>query len=49
MLFRSLNPRTALFAGYTDTRQGAEIGERDFDLRQTRRTFFTKLSYAWRF
>lgn len=44
-----LNPRTALFVGYTDTRRGAEIGERDFDLRQTRRTFFTKLSYAWRF
>lgn len=44
-----LNPRTALFVGYTDTRRGAEIGDRQFDLRQTGRTFFTKLSYAWRF
>lgn len=44
-----LNPRTAVFVGYTDTRQGAEFGDRDIGLRQTRRTFFTKVSYAWRF
>jgi hypothetical protein len=44
-----LNPRTAVFVGYTDTRRGAELDGRDIGLRQTRRTFFTKVSYAWRF
>ena len=43
-----LNPRTALFAGYTDSRAGLETDERTVDLRQTERTFFLKMSYAWR-
>lgn len=43
-----LNPRTALFLGYTDSRAGLESEARTVDLRQTERTFFLKLSYAWR-
>jgi hypothetical protein len=43
-----LNPRTALFVGYTDDRSGMESAERSLDLRPTRRTFFLKMSYAWR-
>ncbi len=43
-----LNPRTALFLGYTDSRAGLETDERRLDLRQNERTFFLKMSYAWR-
>ncbi len=38
-----LNAQTVLFAGYSENRQGAI----DFDLTQSDRTFFVKLSYAW--
>jgi hypothetical protein len=38
-----LNPQTVLFLGYSDNRLGAE----DDPLRQTNRTFFLKIGYAW--
>ncbi len=39
-----LDPRTKLFLGYSGNRQGV----RQFDLRQTNRTFFMKIGYAVR-
>ncbi len=39
-----LDPRTKLFLGYSGNRRGA----RQFDLRQTNRTFFMKIGYAVR-
>jgi len=38
-----LNPRTALFAGYTENRFGLQTT----DLVTTDKTFFLKLGYAW--
>ena len=38
-----VNPQTLLFLGYTD----AFLGNENFDLTRTQRTFFAKLSYAW--
>jgi hypothetical protein len=38
-----LNPQTVLFAGYSDTRLGAE----SIDLTQAGRTFFLKVGYAF--
>ena len=38
-----VNAGTALFVGYTDVYDGTEL----YDLTQSQRTFFTKLSYAW--
>ncbi len=38
-----LNAETVLFVGYSDNR----FGTLDFDLTQSDRTFFVKLSYAW--
>jgi hypothetical protein len=38
-----LNPQTVLFAGYSDTRLGAE----SIDLTQAERTFFLKVGYAF--
>ena len=37
-----INPRTVLFAGYSDNRFGFD----DISLTQTDRTLFLKLSYA---
>lgn len=39
-----LDPRTVVFLGYTDNREGGDA----FDLTQSDRTFFLKLGYAWR-
>ena len=39
-----VNPQTVLFLGYSDN----YLGQREFDLLQTDRTFFLKLGYAWR-
>jgi hypothetical protein len=39
-----LNPRTVLFLGYSDNR----LGLHDISLTHTDRTFFFKVSYAWR-
>ncbi len=39
-----LNPKTVLFAGYSDNHLGTDT----FDVRQMSRTFFLKLGYAWR-
>ena len=38
-----LNAETVLFVGYSENRFGAE----EFDLTQSDRTYFVKLSYAW--
>ncbi len=38
-----LNPQTVLFIGYSDN----YLGNQDFGLTQTDRTFFIKLGYAW--
>ena len=38
-----LNAQTVLFLGYSDNR----LGNRDFSLKQTDRTFFFKVGYAW--
>jgi hypothetical protein len=38
-----LNPRTVLFAGYSDNQLGLE----DVSLTRTDRTFFFKIGYAW--
>jgi len=38
-----INPFTVFFLGYSDNHQAGY----DYGLRQTDRTFFTKLSYAW--
>ncbi len=38
-----LNPQTVLFAGYDDTR----FGEDGFQIRQTNRSFFLKIGYAF--
>lgn len=38
-----INPRTVIFAGYSDNR----LGVGDIRLTQTDRTFFLKLGYAW--
>ena len=38
-----LNPQTVLFLGYSDNRLGVE----DDPVRQTNRTFFMKIGYAW--
>ncbi len=39
-----VNPRTVLFAGYSDNR----LGLTDVDMTTTDRSFFLKLGYAWR-
>ena len=39
-----VNPQTVLFAGYSDNL----LGQQEFDLLRTDRTFFLKLGYAWR-
>jgi len=39
-----INPQTLLFLGYSDNR----FGWMGMDLRQNDRTFFIKVSYAWR-
>ena len=38
-----LNPRTVVFVGYSDTREG----DQDITLTQSNRTFFLKLGYSW--
>ncbi|HUP47193.1 MAG TPA: hypothetical protein VNA04_00235 [Thermoanaerobaculia bacterium] len=38
-----VNPQTVLFIGYSDNHVGIDA----IDLRQTGRTFFAKLGYAW--
>ena len=38
-----LNPRTVVFLGYSDTREGGQ----DLSLIQSNRTFFLKLGYSW--
>ncbi len=38
-----LNPRTVLFAGYSDN----QLGLQDVSLTRTDRTFFFKIGYAW--
>ena len=38
-----LNPRTVVFVGYSDTREGGQ----DLSLTQANRTFFLKLGYSW--
>ena len=38
-----LNPRTVVFVGYSDTREG----DQDLSLTQSNRTFFLKLGYSW--
>lgn len=43
-----VNPRTVLFAGYSDDRDGFRRETREVDLTQTSRSFFLKLGYAWR-
>lgn len=42
-----LDPRTALFLGYTDTQRDIETADRNLGLRRTSRSFF-KLTSAWR-
>ncbi len=37
------NPRTVLFLGYVDNYRGNQ----DFSIRQSNRTFFVKVGYAW--
>jgi hypothetical protein len=37
-----VNPRTVLFLGYS----GNHLGNQDFGLTQSDRTFFTKIGYA---
>jgi hypothetical protein len=39
------NPKTVVFLGYTDN----YLGEREFPLTRSDRTFFLKLGYAWQF
>lgn len=39
-----LNPQTVAFVGYSNNR----VGTANISLRQTSRTFFVKLGYAWR-
>ena len=38
-----LNPRTVVFLGYSDSREG----DQDLTLTQANRTFFLKLGYSW--
>ena len=38
-----LNAETVVFVGYSENRFGAQ----DYDLTQSDRTYFVKLSYAW--
>ena len=38
-----INPQTMLFIGYSDF----HLGDVDYDITQTDRTFFAKLGYAW--
>lgn len=38
-----INPQTVLFLGYSDN----YFGDQDLSLRQTDRTFFAKIGYAW--
>lgn len=38
-----INPQTVLFLGYSDN----YFGDQDLTLRQTDRTFFAKIGYAW--
>ena len=42
-----LNPQTALHVGYTDSRADIFDGIEADGLRQTSRTFFVKVGYAW--
>ena len=42
-----INPRTVLFAGYTDNRAGYEFDRTRVDLTQLDRTFFLKVGYAF--
>ncbi|HYR27884.1 MAG TPA: DUF5916 domain-containing protein [Thermoanaerobaculia bacterium] len=44
-----LNPQTVFFAGYSGTRLGGELEGVDVGLRESDRTFFVKLGYAWLF
>jgi hypothetical protein len=39
----TVNPQTVLYLGYSDR----YAGDQDIDLRQTARTFFAKVGYAW--
>jgi hypothetical protein len=44
-----VNPQTVAFLGYTDTRLGStDESFQTIPLRQSSRTFFMKLGYAWR-
>jgi len=38
-----LNPRTVVFVGYSDSREGNQ----DISLTQSNRTLFLKLGYSW--
>ena len=38
-----VNPQTAIYVGYSDEHAGTE----EYDLTQTARSLFIKLSYAW--
>jgi hypothetical protein len=40
-----VNPQTVLFLGYS----GSQLGVDEFNLRQTGRTYFAKVGYAWIF
>ncbi len=42
-----INPRTVLFFGYTDSREGFVNQESSVDLTQSDRSLFLKLGYAW--
>ncbi len=42
-----LNPRTVLFFGYTDNREGYIVNDNQVDLTQSDRSLFLKLGYAW--
>lgn len=44
-----LNPQTVFFAGYSGTALGGTFEQEQIDLRETDRTFFLKLGYAWLF
>ena len=43
MFSYKLNPQTVFFLGYSDTREGDDR----IDNKQTNRTIFAKLGYAW--
>ncbi|MBM4202349.1 MAG: hypothetical protein FJ189_13855 [Gammaproteobacteria bacterium] len=45
LLSYKVNPRTVVFLGYTDTREGVD---RDVLVQQDR-TLFAKIGYAWTF